>query len=306
MGNSNNLLVFGATGGQGGGIVNAAINSDFFNEIYCVTRNPESDNAKQLEKKSNKIKIVKGDLGDVKSYEELLKKVTHVFGNSNYWGIIGEVNGDSELAKKTETEQLLNLYKACKSNNIKHLVLSTLENVNRITNGKLSECSHFDAKGIAEDYILKNDSSFVTMVRYSFYDSNFGTFFKEDEKNTITIGMKDQDLYVINLQDAGKAIMGIYKGGNAYTGLTIGLASDAKPVSEMMKDYSKVVGKEIKYNAIDGETMSKAGFPGAVDLGQMFSFYTDYPCHRDIIFTKKLAGGKLTSFSEFMESKISN
>lgn len=58
------ILVTGATGKQGGAVINALLAEDADMEILAVTRNPQSGAAKKLAKKSPKIKIVQGNLDD--------------------------------------------------------------------------------------------------------------------------------------------------------------------------------------------------------------------------------------------------
>lgn len=58
------ILVTGATGRQGGAVVNALIAEQADVEILAVTRNPNSASAQKLSGKSPKIKLVKGNLDD--------------------------------------------------------------------------------------------------------------------------------------------------------------------------------------------------------------------------------------------------
>lgn len=64
---------------------------------------------------------------------------------------------------------------ATKEAGVKHLVLSTLEDVETISGGEL-EASHFSVKGRIEQYAKEQDVPF-TFVRYAFYFQNFGAFF---------------------------------------------------------------------------------------------------------------------------------
>jgi uncharacterized protein YbjT (DUF2867 family) len=76
------LLVTGATGKQGGAVINSILSSSqakSFN-ILGVTRNAESGSAKKLVERG--VKIVQGDLNDVPAIFEKAKKVTSdpIFG----------------------------------------------------------------------------------------------------------------------------------------------------------------------------------------------------------------------------------
>jgi nucleoside-diphosphate-sugar epimerase len=79
------ILVTGATGKQGGAVVNALLADDADMEILAVTRNPQSGAAKKLADKSPKIKIVQGDLDDP---AEIFRNAHQVSSSSEpIWGV---------------------------------------------------------------------------------------------------------------------------------------------------------------------------------------------------------------------------
>jgi len=66
---ANTILIIGATGKQGGAVIDALCSASDISDIsiLAVTRNPESRGAKALTAKSDRIKLVKGDLDDCDS-----------------------------------------------------------------------------------------------------------------------------------------------------------------------------------------------------------------------------------------------
>jgi uncharacterized protein YbjT (DUF2867 family) len=77
------VLITGATGKQGGAVVNALLASPKASDftILAVTRDAESASAKKLVEKG--CKIVQGDLHDVPGIFESAKKVT----SEPIWGV---------------------------------------------------------------------------------------------------------------------------------------------------------------------------------------------------------------------------
>lgn len=75
------ILVIGATGKQGGAVVQALLESPRRNDftIYALTRSVDSPSAKRLAAKAGNIKLVQGDLDNV---ESIFKAVPEPF-----WGI---------------------------------------------------------------------------------------------------------------------------------------------------------------------------------------------------------------------------
>ena len=80
---SRNVLIFGATGKQGGATVEALLDSPRASEytMLAVTRNAASASAKKLEERG--VKIVQGDMNDTKAVFEEAEKVA----NGKVWGV---------------------------------------------------------------------------------------------------------------------------------------------------------------------------------------------------------------------------
>lgn len=69
------IAVIGATGAQGGGLVNAILNDPEGGFIpRAITRNVNSDKAMSLSKKG--VEVVQADLDDVESLKKVLKVYT--------------------------------------------------------------------------------------------------------------------------------------------------------------------------------------------------------------------------------------
>lgn len=78
------VLVTGATGKQGGAVVDALSSSPQASEftILAVTRNPSSSSAQKLAQKPQ-VKLVQGDLNDIAGIFENVKEVE----NRPVWGV---------------------------------------------------------------------------------------------------------------------------------------------------------------------------------------------------------------------------
>lgn len=70
------IVVFGATGNQGGSVARTLIKDGNF-DVVAITRDPTSSKAKDLAALG--AKLVKGDLDDPSSYEPALKGVDGAF-----------------------------------------------------------------------------------------------------------------------------------------------------------------------------------------------------------------------------------
>ena len=96
-----------------------------------------------------------------------------------------------------------------------------------------------------------------------------------DGKLAIAFPMGDKKLPGIAAEDIGKCAYGIFKKGSEYINKTVGIAGEHLTGSTMAEVFSKVFGKEIRYNEITPDVYRGFGFPGAEDLGNMFQFNRD-------------------------------
>jgi uncharacterized protein YbjT (DUF2867 family) len=77
------LLITGATGKQGGSVVNALLKANAPFEILALTRNAQSASAQRLLQKSPKIKLVTGDFSNINNIFQQAKAAT----NAPIWGV---------------------------------------------------------------------------------------------------------------------------------------------------------------------------------------------------------------------------
>jgi hypothetical protein len=84
--------------------------------------------------------------------------------------------------------------------------------------------------------------------------------------------MGDKRLPGIASEDIGRCAYGIFKGGDAYIGKTVGIAGEHLTGAQMAAELANALGEEVVYHAISPSDFRALGFPGAEDLGNMFQF----------------------------------
>jgi len=289
------IVVFGATGAQGGGVAHAILsdkNSEF--TVRAVTRNPESDKAKELAKLG--AEVVTADVDDVQSLKKVLTGAYGAYFVTFFW---------DHFSPEKEMQEVKNMAEASKSAGIKHAIWSTLEDVRKfipLTDDRMPtlhgkyKVPHFDAKGESDQFFTDAGVP-TTFLLTTYYWENmiyFGMGPKRgaDGKLSITFPMGDKKMAGIAAGDIGKCAYGIFKKGNEYIGKKVGISGDHNSCSELAALLSKAIGEEVTYNEVTPAQYRSFGFPGADDLGNMFQFYRDFESYftgaRDLKFSKEL------------------
>lgn len=280
------VTVFGATGGQGGGVVSRllkAINNDEGDyHIRAITRNP--DGPKGIDLKNKGCEVVKCDMDDQASVEEAISGSYAVFLVTNYW---------EHFSAEKEIDQGKRVIDVSEKLGVKHLVYSGLENVKKSIG---LECAHFDSKGKVEEYLhtkkLKERMNF-TIVRFSFYYNNFPTLMKprrvDEDTFMFDIPMEGVRMDAIDVTQGGECVYAILESPDCYRYKTIGLSGDKLTI----QGYCDILSANLdpwkfQDSKVTVEQYRSLGFPGAEEIANMFAFYIRGNPDRDTKMSKKL------------------
>lgn len=261
MNSKETILVFGATGAQGGGVARSLLSRGRFN-VRAITRKTDSPAAQALRELG--AEIVQGDLDDPASLRAALKGVYGVFGVTNFW----------EHFEK-EGPQGRNLVNAVAEANVKHFIFSTLPPIEKETGGALRS-PHFDLKAEHEE-LARSLGIPSTFVHVPFYYENFLYFFppRPAGDGTYQFGFPQGDtpLAAISVEDVGPIVAPMFEQPEVYIGKVVKLAGDEIPPQAYAEAMSRATGLDVRYAYVPRETFAALGFPGAEDLADMFEYY---------------------------------
>jgi len=278
--------------------------------VRALTRNATSDKAKELAKLG--AEVIAADVDNPGSLEKAFQGAYGAYCVTFFWD---HFSPEKELA---EAESMAQAAKNC---GLQHLIWSTLEDSRkwvRLSDTRMPtlkgkyKVPHFEAKGEANHFFVDVGVP-TTFLLTSFYWDNFihfgmGPRKGPDGKVAITFPMDDKKLPGIAAEDIGKCAYGIFKKGKEFIGKTVGIAGEHLTGTQMASTFSKVLGKEVRYNAVTPEAYRALGFPGADDLGNMFQFkrdFNDYFCGaRSIDFSKSI-NPELQSFEQWLNNNKS-
>jgi uncharacterized protein YbjT (DUF2867 family) len=300
------IAVVGATGAQGGGLVDAILNdpkSGF--RVRAITRNKNSEKAQELKKKG--AELVEADLDDKQSLIKAFEGAYGAFCVTFFW---------EHFSPEKEKQQAKNMAEAAKEAGIQHVIWSTLEDTRKwvpLDDDRMPtlmqhyKVPHLDAKGEANQY-FENSGVPYTLLHTSFYWDNFINFGMSPQKGqdgelSITFPMGNKKLPGIAAEDIGKSAYGIFKAGDKYKNKSVGIAGEHLTGQQMADAFSSVYGKKVRYNAVEPSVYRSFDFPGADDLGNMFQFKADFEedyCKaRDVESTREL-DPELLSFQPWL------
>ncbi len=226
------IVVCGATGKQGGAVLNALMKNEKWN-IIAISRDIDSQKASEIKNKN--IKLVKADLMDKQSLMEAFKNAYGVYAMTMPVTPKGKI--DTEL----DYVQGQNIVEACLANNIKHLVLST---VLYVEEGQENTLSYIKRKIDVENLIKQKEIPYTFLCPGSFMD-DFGGEFMPVKKNKIT-GMTDNDVKIpqIASRDIGRIAEKAFNNPELYLGKKINLVGDFISGDELAEVVSKLTGKK--------------------------------------------------------------
>lgn len=301
------IVVFGATGAQGGGLAQAILNdpdSEF--AVRAITRDADSDKAKALAQKG--AEVVTADIDDPEALRKALAGAYGAYFVTFFW---------SHFSPEKEMAEAKAMAQAAKETGLQHVIWSTLEDTRRyipLTDDRMPtlmgkyKVPHFDAKGESDRFFSEAGVP-VTFLLTSFYWDNFIYFGMGPKKGqdgglAITLPLGDRKLSAIAADDIGKCAYGIFKKGETLIGKTVGIAGEHLSGAELARAFENALGQPVTYNKITPEVYRSFGFPGADDLGNMFQFYHDFEeafmAKRDIAFSKDL-NPELKSFDMWLD-----
>jgi uncharacterized protein YbjT (DUF2867 family) len=307
MNTKKTIVVVGATGAQGGGLVRAILNDPAheFN-VRAITRDVSSDKAKELSKLG--AEVVAANVDDVESLKKAFHGAYGTFCVTFFW---------NHFSPEKEMANARSMAEAAKHAGIQHVIWSTLDDTRKwipLSDKRMPtlmgkyKVPHFDAKGESNHFFTDLGLP-VTMFNTVFYWDNFiyfglGPKKGPDGKLAITMPMGDKKLPGIAAADIGKCALGIFKAGQKYIGKTVGIAGEHLTGKQMAEAFSRLLGKEVVYNAIEPEVYRSFGFPGAEDMGNMFQFKRDfekeYCKSRDLELSRSLNPSLLT-FNQWLD-----
>jgi uncharacterized protein YbjT (DUF2867 family) len=255
------ILVFGATGQQGGSVAKALRSQGW--QVTALVRDPTSDKAKALADRG--IEPVRGDLADIPSIEAAMAGVYGVFSvqpSSGQGAAYGVTDEDEIRYGKAIADIAV-------ASGVRHLVYSSANAAGATKTG----IGHFDTKSEIEAYI-RGLNIVSTIVRPSAFMEILTLPGMGLDRGEFAFFMQpDRSMQFIAVEDIGKIVAGIFADPAKFGSQMIEIAGDSVTGTELAEKFSQTAGRSIVYHRFADNLLQQNAFLDGlarlVDLGRL-------------------------------------
>jgi len=226
--NQTSVLVTGATGNQGGAVIDHLLAADTDFDIRGLTRDAGSDAARQLEDRG--VTMVEGDLNEPDSLREHVADVDAVFAVTNFW----------TQGYETQVQQGKNIADVAAEAGVDHFVFSGVGSHEKDTG-----IPHFDSAWEIEQHAQDLDLP-MTVLQPVFFFQNFEAFADDILDGTLAFPLEEGvELQMIDVDDLGHAAAVTFERPDEFIGERVELAGDELTLRETAEIFSRVTGVDV-------------------------------------------------------------
>lgn len=224
------IVVCGATGKQGGAVVNSLLKAGGWN-VVAIARNPEGAPAQALSERG--VEIRQADLLDGPSLTRAFEGAYGVFG------VTTPLTPKGKIDTEQDRRHGFNIADACAATGVQHLVLSTVLYINDAQRA----VPYVQSKQTVEEYVITSGTPFTFLRPASFMDEIGGEFLPV-KKDVIT-GQADGDAKVpyIACQDIGRFARLAFDDHATFRGRKLNLVGDFLSGDELAEVLTRVYGR---------------------------------------------------------------
>ena len=235
------ITIVGVLGKQGRSAARTLLQSGRY-RVRGLTRRVDSPEALSLAKQGAELVNVPLDLGYKQDFVEAFRGSDGVFMMTP--GIVPPATHETELGKQ--------MADAAIEAGVRHIIFSSLENVDEITEGK-KFAPHFTDKAKIEEYIrmLPVTSSFIYMA---FFYTNLMEFYPPTRKGDtfvfpIYLPEDFRAPFVDPLTATGPAVLEIFSNPGQYAGKSLPVIGNIISPQEMVDTFTRVTGLKAAHSS---------------------------------------------------------
>lgn len=274
------ILVFGATGRQGGSVAKALLKARW--PVRALVLDPSRSASLALQDAG--AELVHGSFEETDVIATAMKDIHGVFSV-----LPANLSADDEVRYGTSIADL-----AAKGP-IDHFIYSSGASVGN----KLTGVPRFDAKSRIEAHIRELQLTATIVRPMIFMEMLVRPGFGLDEGRLISLIRPDNSIQLTAVEDIGKIVVAMFADKARFGGMTLKIASDRVTGHELEAAFTEVAGKPITYARFSDELLA-----ANIDLAHMASSLEDGPLaeHVDLNVMREL-NPELHSFRSWLAGR---
>ncbi|MER8828503.1 NmrA/HSCARG family protein [Mesorhizobium sp. M0938] len=255
------ILVFGATGQQGGSVASALLKAGW--QVRAFVRDPAS--SKSVALRDAGVELMQGAFADVESVRRAMNGVNGIFSVQPSSGQ-GPTLG---LTDEEEERYGIAIADLAVESGIKHLVYTSTGAVGAGPTGM----GHFDSKARIEDHIRTLPITASIVRPAAFMEMLVMPGFGLDEGRFNFFARPDQQMQLLAVEDIGKFVAAIFADPVRFGGKTLEIASDTVTGRDLEALFTEAAGRPIAYSRFSDEVLAANPFlrklTGLLDEGRL-------------------------------------
>ncbi|GLV75205.1 NmrA/HSCARG family protein [Streptomyces hygroscopicus] len=246
------ITVLGATGGQGGAVTRALLDSG--QGVRAVVRDPAHPRAQRLAQQG--VDVVAGDLSDAASLAAAFDGSSAAFA----------VTTPFESGTDAEVRQGAAIIEAAGRAGLAHLVLASVASADRSTG-----IPHFESKARIERKLTEAGLPATVVAPTYFFENTLGGL-DEIAEGLLSLAVPgDTPLQQVARRDLGAVVAAVLADPGRWIGRRVEVAGDAPTPRQMAAAISSAAGGPVEYRHVPLDTVRQA----SADMGAMFTFLAE-------------------------------
>ena len=246
------ILVTGATGQQGGAVVDALLAKG--HHVRGLTRRVDSPAAKALADRG--VELAAGDFNHPEALRQAATGVDAIFAMTTPF----------EAGMEAETAQGIAAIQAAKDAGVKHFVYSSVSDADRATG-----IPHFDSKYKVEEALAASGLRYSIVAPVFFMDNLLAPWMLPQlAQGALSLAMPgERVLQHVSVRNIGQFAAAVIERGDALHGQRFNLAGDALSGEAAAQVVSEAAGRPIAYQGFPPAAMREQ----SEDMALMFEWF---------------------------------
>lgn len=247
------ILVFGATGRQGGSVAKALLKAGW--PVRALV--PDSTKAASLQLRNSGVELVQGSFEETKVVRTAMKDAYGVFSVL-----------PASLAAEDEVRHGISIADIAAETGVNHFVYSSGASVGNEVTG----VPRFDARPRIEAHIRQLDMTTTIIRPMIFMEMLVRPGFGLDEGRLVSLIRSDHSIQLTAVEDIGRFVAAVLADKSRFGGATLKIASDRLTGRELAVILSEAIGRPIAYERFPEDVLA-----ANADLAHMAESLEDGP-----------------------------